>query len=181
MIDIHFGRLRTLGLAPALAHRAAKFAASTDDSSTLERLRLTKVRRDALRVQDGADERTARVLPRLTRTLAEREAMLAVGDWLLAATGGAGKGKSGGITPAVALTRADVIANVPGRLAFLGAGQTLVVLGSSGAGKSTLTNTLLGSAVQDTGAAPGRQQQLATWKACGRAGRERMKQKRDEA
>ena len=33
-----------------------------------------------------------------------------------------------------------------------GAGQTLVVLGSSGAGKSTLTNTLLGVAVQDTGA-----------------------------
>jgi ribosome biogenesis GTPase / thiamine phosphate phosphatase len=35
---------------------------------------------------------------------------------------------------------------------YLGAGQTLVVLGSSGAGKSTLTNTLLGAAVQDTGA-----------------------------
>jgi ribosome biogenesis GTPase len=34
----------------------------------------------------------------------------------------------------------------------LRAGQTLVVLGSSGAGKSTLTNTLLGHAVQDTGA-----------------------------
>ena len=33
-----------------------------------------------------------------------------------------------------------------------GAGQTLVLLGSSGAGKSTLTNTLLGRAVQDTGA-----------------------------
>lgn len=32
------------------------------------------------------------------------------------------------------------------------AGRTLVLLGSSGAGKSTLTNTLLGSAVQDTGA-----------------------------
>ena len=31
-------------------------------------------------------------------------------------------------------------------------GETLVVLGSSGAGKSTLTNTLLGAAVQDTGA-----------------------------
>ncbi len=31
-------------------------------------------------------------------------------------------------------------------------GQTLVLLGSSGAGKSTLTNTLLGLAVQDTGA-----------------------------
>lgn len=34
---------------------------------------------------------------------------------------------------------------------WLGAGQTLVMLGSSGAGKSTLTNTLLGTAVQDTG------------------------------
>jgi ribosome biogenesis GTPase len=33
-----------------------------------------------------------------------------------------------------------------------GPGQTLVLLGSSGAGKSTLTNTLLGAAVQDTGA-----------------------------
>ena len=31
-------------------------------------------------------------------------------------------------------------------------GQTLVLLGSSGAGKSTLTNTLIGRAVQDTGA-----------------------------
>lgn len=31
-------------------------------------------------------------------------------------------------------------------------GQTLVLLGSSGAGKSTLTNSLLGSATQDTGA-----------------------------
>jgi ribosome biogenesis GTPase len=35
---------------------------------------------------------------------------------------------------------------------WLGAGQTLVVLGSSGAGKSTLINTLLGAARQDTGA-----------------------------
>jgi ribosome biogenesis GTPase len=35
---------------------------------------------------------------------------------------------------------------------WLGAGQTLVLLGSSGAGKSTLTNALLGAAVQDTGA-----------------------------
>jgi ribosome biogenesis GTPase len=31
-------------------------------------------------------------------------------------------------------------------------GRTLVLVGSSGAGKSTLTNTLLGAAVQDTGA-----------------------------
>jgi len=35
---------------------------------------------------------------------------------------------------------------------WLGAGQTLALIGSSGAGKSTLTNTLLGRVVQDTGA-----------------------------
>jgi ribosome biogenesis GTPase / thiamine phosphate phosphatase len=35
---------------------------------------------------------------------------------------------------------------------YAAAGQTLVLLGSSGAGKSTLTNTLLGTARQDTGA-----------------------------
>ena len=34
---------------------------------------------------------------------------------------------------------------------YLGRGWTLVMLGSSGTGKSTLTNTLVGSAVQDTG------------------------------
>ena len=35
---------------------------------------------------------------------------------------------------------------------YLGEGQTLVLLGSSGSGKSTLTNSLLGTAAQDTGA-----------------------------
>ena len=87
------------------------------------------------------------------------------------------------LVPVVVLTKADVAAHTPGRLAacldalrgrvpasvdlyavdgtdpytvrqlepHLGAGQTLVVLGSSGAGKSTLANTLLGRAAQDTG------------------------------
>jgi ribosome biogenesis GTPase len=35
---------------------------------------------------------------------------------------------------------------------YLGAGQTIVALGSSGAGKSTLTNTLIGANVQSTAA-----------------------------
>lgn len=43
-------------------------------------------------------------------------------------------------------TAADALSGYAGR------GQTLVLLGSSGAGKSTLTNTLIGAAVQDTGA-----------------------------
>jgi ribosome biogenesis GTPase len=93
-------------------------------------------------------------------------------------------GENGAVLPVVVLTKADVIARVPGALedrvaalqgrmpahvdllavdgtdpstaerlsAYLGVGQTLVVLGSSGAGKSTLTNTLLGRVAQDTGA-----------------------------
>lgn len=238
MMDIDFDRLRTLGLTPALANLAASVAAAADDSPALELLRLTEVHRDAVRLHDGADELTARVLPRLTRTLADEGAMLAVGDWVLAATDAHGQiwvhvrlppltrlnrrdadglrhtivanvdtallvmgldddfsprrlerylalvQAADGIVPAIVLTKADVIANVPGRLAeciealrgrvpaqvdyfaidatdpytvqqlqaYLRTGQTLVVLGSSGAGKSTLTNTLLGRATQDTGA-----------------------------
>jgi len=60
-----------------------------------------------------------------------------------------------------ALLPADVVALAVNALAdepaaalapWLGAGQTLVLLGSSGAGKSTLTNALLGDGVQATGA-----------------------------
>ena len=83
------------------------------------------------------------------------------------------------VAPVVVLTKADVHADAPARLAeveqrlsasvpvfavngqssmaadmlapWMAAGQTLILLGSSGAGKSTLTNTLT-SSTQDTGA-----------------------------
>ena len=61
-----------------------------------------------------------------------------------------------GVAPIVVLTKADIAAADPASAARFAhvacCGQTLVLLGSSGAGKSTLTNTLIGSAVQDTGA-----------------------------
>ena len=85
-----------------------------------------------------------------------------------------------GLWPVVVLTKADLASDVDARrdevarrigahvdvhavnaldpssaatlAPYLGAGQTLVLLGSSGAGKSTLTNALIGRAVQDTGA-----------------------------
>ncbi len=84
-----------------------------------------------------------------------------------------------GVTPVAVLTKADIGSDVAQRVAqlrqrlpptvavvavnglhedarrelapWLGAGQTLVLLGSSGAGKSTLTNTLMGEPLQDTG------------------------------
>lgn len=55
---------------------------------------------------------------------------------------------------------------------WLGAGQTLVLLGSSGAGKSTLTNALVGAVVQDTGpnrAGDGRGRHTTTVRALHRA------------
>lgn len=86
-----------------------------------------------------------------------------------------------GVQAVVVLTKADTCDDVPARLdavrdvlppdvdavavnalsecsrealaAWLGTGQTLVLLGSSGAGKSTLTNTLIGHDAQATGAA----------------------------
>lgn len=87
--------------------------------------------------------------------------------------------QAAGVWPAVVLTKRDLVADgdaayeglcarLPRAVAlhavdarnaaardelrpYLGAGQTVVLLGSSGAGKSTLTNTLLGAAVQATG------------------------------
>ena len=249
MIEFDFERLRSLGLGPALANRALATAAECDRAAPglppLQLLRLSEVHRETVRLHDGADEHSARVLPRLARVLADDETALAVGDWVLAAadahgalwvqarvpplshiarrdadgrrhpvvsnvdtallvmgldddfsvrrlerylalvqSSGGGDDTRGGIVPVVVLTKADVMAQVPGQVAariealrgrvpasidlfaidgtdpytaqqlrdHLGAGQTLVVLGSSGAGKSTLTNTLLGAAVQDTGA-----------------------------
>jgi ribosome biogenesis GTPase len=254
MTEIPFERLRTLGLTPALANRAASLLAEieavTPDPPELQLLRLTEVHRETVRLHDGANEHTARVLARVTRSLADAATALAVGDWVVAATdphgqtwvharvpplshinrrdadgrrhpvvsnvdtallvmgldddfsprrlerylalvhpknGNASGADEGAIVPVVVLTKADVVAQVPGLLAaridalrgrvparidlfaidgtdpytvgqlkdYLGAGQTLVVLGSSGAGKSTLTNTLLGVATQDTGAVRG--------------------------
>ncbi|HYG07279.1 MAG TPA: ribosome small subunit-dependent GTPase A [Stenotrophomonas sp.] len=87
---------------------------------------------------------------------------------------------SGGAEPVVVLTKADTGTDVPGAVAalvelaaqhvavravnardphsvsslapWLGAGRTVVLVGSSGAGKSTLTNTLLGEQRMRTGA-----------------------------
>ncbi len=245
MIEIDFERLRSLGLRPAMANRAAVVAAECDGgppgAPPLRLMRLTEVHRETVRLHDGASEHSARMLPRLVRTLNDADAALAVGDWVLAAADMHGAcwvqarvppltridrrdadgrrhavvsnvdtallvmgldddfnvrrlerylalvqasgGGDGAIVPAVVLTKVDVIADRPGLLAeriealrgrvparidlfaidgtdpytvqqlqaCLGAGQTLVVLGSSGAGKSTLTNTLLGQPAQDTG------------------------------
>ncbi len=85
MMQLDFERLRSMGLTPALANQAMACAAHCDEAVPLATLRLTVLHRETVRLNDGEIEHTARVLPRLARTLADEEDALAVGDWVLAA------------------------------------------------------------------------------------------------
>jgi ribosome biogenesis GTPase / thiamine phosphate phosphatase len=234
MDEDQMARLRSVGYGPALASRVEQCRAN--GGAITEPMRVLEVHRESLRLHGGDAEHRARVLPRLARSLDERETELAVGDWVLAARDDHanvwvhesvpplsrierkdGDGRchaivsnvdtalvlmgldddfnlrrlerflalvhDGGVRPVVVLTKADIAADAPPRLErcqaalrarlpgdldvravdarspqaaealrpFLGAAQTLVLLGSSGAGKSTLANTLLGAPLQDTG------------------------------
>ncbi len=221
-------RLRPIGFTPVVAQA---MAALGDMPGTP--MRLIEAHRETVRVTDGVDERSARPLPGLLRSLMDAGDALTVGDWLWVQPDNHGvcwvcgrmppftqivrRNSSGerqslvsnvdtamlamgldgdfnlrrlerylamvkpaGIWPIVILTKRDLCADVDARLdalrqrlpndiavhavdaraaatatelaPYLGAGQTIVVLGSSGAGKSTLTNTLLGAQVQSTGA-----------------------------
>ncbi len=100
MIQIHFERLRRLGLSPALAQHAVACADQHGPSPTdLQLMRLTEVHRETVRLHDGQSEHSARVQPRLLRQLAEpiadeafatapAAATLAVGDWVWASATG---------------------------------------------------------------------------------------------
>lgn len=83
MIEIDFERLRTMGLTPALANRAAALPPSANETTRL--MRVTEVHRESVRLQDGESEFSARGVPRLNRQLADEDTALAVGDWVLAA------------------------------------------------------------------------------------------------
>lgn len=229
MQQLDFDRLRPIGLSISMA-RAITLAREELAGAPL---RVTEVHRETIAVHDGAASISARMLPRLSRSLTDDAASLAVGDWVLGEPDRHGDWwiharvepqsqlarrdvhglpqvfasnvdtallvmgldadfsprrlerylalvQGSGVEPVVVLTKADLRADdVPQRVEslltrlpaglnivalnalnaaaatslapWLGAGQTLVMLGSSGAGKSTLTNTLLGAAVQDTG------------------------------
>lgn len=86
MIDFEPDRLRTMGLTPVLANRAAALAACTDEALPMALMRLTELHRETVQLHDGGSEWSARVLPRLTRQLQDDDTMLAVGDWVLAAS-----------------------------------------------------------------------------------------------
>lgn len=242
MNEIDAERLRSIGMTPAclqqvqrslMEENAEEFDADRATDGSL--MRLAEVHRETVQLHDGDREHAARVMPRLTRSLAEHGTALAVGDWVLAGRDAHGAWwvqrrmpplthlarrdadgrrhpvasnvdtallvmgldddfnlrrlerylvlvEAGGVLPVVVLSKADAapperiaqaLEQLRGRVGaaieplvvdtrspdaarqlapWLGAGQTLVLLGSSGAGKSTLTNTLAGAPIQDTGA-----------------------------
>jgi len=83
MVEFDFEKLSSLGLTPALAHRAASLP--VQEGVDLNLSRVTEVHRESVRLHDSGMERSARPLPRLVRSLADDGTALAVGDWVLAA------------------------------------------------------------------------------------------------
>ncbi|HEX3141895.1 MAG TPA: ribosome small subunit-dependent GTPase A [Rhizobacter sp.] len=89
MIDMDVERLRSVGLTPAMALVAICSQpvpeSDAEDAHAWPRrlVRVTEVHRETLQLHDGLQERSARVLPRLARTLAEHDTAIAVGDWVV--------------------------------------------------------------------------------------------------
>ena len=82
MIEIDFERLRPLGLTPALwQHLQPQL--TEDESEPAQLARITEVHREGVTLHEGTHERSARVLPRVLRELADAGTGLAVGDWVL--------------------------------------------------------------------------------------------------
>jgi ribosome biogenesis GTPase len=229
MIEFDMAQLRAIGLSQYIVQQLAGL---TPEDRKLALMRVVEVQRDLLRLHDGVETHTARILPPLRHALEEVGEDVAVGDWVvaelrtydelwiaarmtpqthLARRDNEGRLQSlvsnvdtallvmgldhdfnprrlerylalvvgADIAPVVVLTKSDGCADVDARLdevrpllpagvpvfavngldahsadallPWLGAAQTLVLLGSSGAGKSTLANTLSGSALQLTG------------------------------
>ncbi|MGZ9075242.1 MAG: ribosome small subunit-dependent GTPase A [Burkholderiaceae bacterium] len=73
-------RLRPIGLTPAVAQAIAALGMLDETPGTP--MRLIEAHRKTVRVTDGVDERSARPLPSLLRSLAEAGDALTVGDWL---------------------------------------------------------------------------------------------------
>lgn len=230
MIDIHFEKLRPIGLTQSIANQL--YTLKEEPAADARLMRISEVQRDWYGLLDGQQEHHARALPRLLHIAQAEDSALTVGDWVLVETHAneerwiaarlppvtqiarrANDGRrqplasnidtallvmgldsdynprrmeryiamvqASGVAPVVVLTKADIGADVEGRLAelrhrlpqavavvavnalstdataalspWLTQGQTLVLLGSSGAGKSTLTNTLMHEPLQLTG------------------------------
>jgi ribosome biogenesis GTPase len=86
MIDFSFEILRSLGLTAHLAQTLANTEPPPDESAPSTPpawMRCAVVHRETVEVHDGTQQWPARCSARLSRTLLEEDAALAVGDWVL--------------------------------------------------------------------------------------------------
>jgi ribosome biogenesis GTPase len=90
MIEIDFERLRSIGMTPAMLQHIQREIDNgpADPSSPIDQppqlMRLAEVHRETVCLHDGCSEHSARVLPRLMRSVTDAGTGLAVGDWVLA-------------------------------------------------------------------------------------------------
>ncbi|MEO6362346.1 MAG: ribosome small subunit-dependent GTPase A [Caldimonas sp.] len=88
MIHIDFDSLEGIGLTAELCRRAQACNPTGGTGDVLFLARVCSAHRETVRLHDGHGERTSRPLPRLLRRLLDEETLLAVGDWVLASSGG---------------------------------------------------------------------------------------------
>jgi ribosome biogenesis GTPase len=127
MIEIDIERLRSLGLTPDIAARAAGL--ETTEGEALQLVRVSEVHREtAVVLHDGARDFAARVRPRLLRELAAEDGTLAVGDWVACAIDAQGAAWAvARVAPASRIARRDadgrrrpVVSNVDVALLVMG-------------------------------------------------------------
>ena len=84
MIDIHFEKLRPIGLTQYIANQLSTL--KEDPAADARLMRIVEAQRDWYGLRDGQDERRARALPRLLHIALAEDSALTVGDWVLVET-----------------------------------------------------------------------------------------------
>jgi ribosome biogenesis GTPase / thiamine phosphate phosphatase len=84
MIDIHFEKLRPIGLTQTIANQL--YTLKDEPAADARLMRIVEVQRDWYGLLDGQEEHRARALPRLLHIVQAEDSALTVGDWVLVET-----------------------------------------------------------------------------------------------
>lgn len=84
MIDIHFEKLRPIGMTQYIANQL--YTLKDEPAADARLMRIVDVQRDWYGLLDGQDEHRARALPRLLHVALAEDSALTVGDWVVVET-----------------------------------------------------------------------------------------------
>lgn len=84
MIDIHFEKLRPIGLTQYIANQL--YLLKEEPAADARLMRIVDSQRDWFGLHDGQEEQRARALPRLLHIVQAQDSALTVGDWVLVET-----------------------------------------------------------------------------------------------